>query len=290
MMQTAKLSPCRVCASIEMTPCFTVNGCSLSRCSACRYVQIDTQPSQEELHAIYSASYFASSKYRDQNILRFENDKRLALLKRFLKGQSEVLDSGCASGDFLKHAKSEYSMHGCDISAYAVNLARQNNPDIADQIFVADLDRDDLPAEHYDAICLWDVLEHLWDPGHVCAVLSRLLKPGGYLFASTPDIGSLSAKVFGKRWAFMTPPEHMGFFNAMSIRRLLTSTLPFTIVYRKNTGKWTNFGFLVYKLGRVAPALASERLTRFVNSVRFGHVPIYVPTHDIQYIVARKEL
>ena len=46
------------------------------------------------------------------------------------------------------------------------------------------------------------------------------LKPGGYLVLSTPSIDAPIARAMGRYWAFMTPPEHLGFFSGRSFRRL----------------------------------------------------------------------
>ena len=53
----------------------------------------------------------------------------------------------------------------------------------------------------------------------------RTLKPGGTLVLSTPDIGAITARVMRTRWAFMTPPEHLGFFNASSLSFMLERQL-----------------------------------------------------------------
>jgi len=53
--------------------------------------------------------------------------------------------------------------------------------------------------------------EHLWDPAIVAKDLLQRLSPGEYLFISTPAIDAPVAKVLGKFWAFMTPPEHLSF-------------------------------------------------------------------------------
>jgi len=284
-----KPSPCRLCGNIDLIFLFSSKGFSLYRCSACTYVQINCKPSQEEINDIYDTCYFISNKYKDASALELENVRRLNLLKQLMpKKGALVLDAGCATGDFLHHAKNDYEMYGCDISSFAVDLAREKNPDLADNIFIANLDVDTLQSVKFDAICLWDVIEHLWDPVSVCTSFARLLKPGGYIFASTPDIGSLTARLMKSRWAFMTPPEHMGFFNADSFAYLFGQNLPFSIVYRKAFGKWTNLGFLVYKLKRIFPAIVPNHVNRIFNRPAISKIRVYVPTHDIQYIAARK--
>lgn len=280
---------CRLCGNSEISIKFSCRGWDLFSCPSCSYVQIGRKPSSDEITAIYGNGYFASKKYGDAKILEWENNRRLGLVQRYLGERSAmILDAGCATGDFLQQAGALYHMWGYDISPYAVDLARKKNPEMAKRIFVGMPDLCGIKALQYDAICLWDVLEHLWDPVTACKELSALLKPGGYLFLSTPDIGSKTACFLGKRWAFMTPPEHMGFFSGESLSYLLGGMLCLNMVHRQVLGKWTNLGFLLYKLGRVLPTFRPVASSRFLGNSRLGGLPVYVPTQDIQYIAARK--
>jgi SAM-dependent methyltransferase len=203
--------------------------------------------------------------------------------------EATVLDAGCATGDFLAIAKKKYQVHGFDLSEFAVSEARRTNPDIAGRISVRNIGK---PRHNnmskFNAICLWDVIEHLWNPVEVCQNLALLLKPGGYFFISTPDIGSFMARILGRHWAFMTPPEHMGFFSTNSFSYLFGKALPFRIEYSKSFGKWTNLGFMIYKLRRIFPSMIPESLVKLLQQGRAGMLPIYAPTKDIRYLVAQK--
>jgi hypothetical protein len=90
----------------------------------------------------------------------------------------------------------------------------------------------------------------------------------------------------GRRWAFMTPPQHLGFFNGASIGRLLEGRLGLRIVASASTGKWVNVGFLLYKLGRVFPSVGP--VASRVQRSPLARAVVYVPTADIQYVTARK--
>jgi len=78
------------------------------------------------------------------------------------------------------------------------------------------LETQDFPAEtnSYDiAICL-ALIEHLRDPGHFLMEIKRILKPGGMVWMSTPDIESCGNK-------FWNDPTHVHPYNRSSFRMLL---------------------------------------------------------------------
>lgn len=289
MKNQMKAISCRLCGSRSLTLLFEALGHRLLRCDQCGYVQIADKPSSEVLDALYSTQYFSSVKYTNETPLLKENLRRVALLKRFLPatGRPRILDAGCATGDFLTVIKSDYEVFGCDISECAVQLALAKNPELKDRIRVTNLEmQSPFSGVAFDAICMWDVLEHLWDPVSVVESFSRLVKPGGFFCLSTPNIGALISRIMGKRWAFMTPPEHMGFFSNQTMRYLFGKS--YTIKHLQSRGKWTNLGFVVYKLGRVFPSLASNIFQGLLGQRALGKLPLYVPTKDILYLVAQR--
>lgn len=63
------------------------------------------------------------------------------------------------------------------------------------------------------AVCL-ALIEHLTDPGHFLTETKRILKPGGLLWLSTPDIEACGAK-------FWNDPTHVHPYTRASFRMLL---------------------------------------------------------------------
>lgn len=280
---------CRLCASPWLKKHFDVRGCTLDRCGTCGFVQVREQPDPEALKAIYSEGYFAKSKYDDKLAQARENERRLGLLRRAgVPHGARVLDAGCATGDFLAAAGQYFDMWGLDVSAFATDVARQQNPQFAHQIFTGFVEDQRFPPSFFDAIVMWDVIEHIWDPKAVLQRLVEHLKPGGVLILSTPDIGALTASLMRSRWAFMTPPEHLGFFSEPSLQFLLERLLGLRKIWSRANGKWANLGFIVYKVGRVFPGMVPSGLARVVQDGPLGRVSLYVPTGDIRYVAARK--
>ena len=76
-------------------------------------------------------------------------------------------------------------------------------------LFDAEKDRFPYPDEHFTTVLCCELIEHLFgDPMHMMSEINRVLKPGGHLVLTTPNIGSLRAIS-----AILTG-YHPGFFPA----------------------------------------------------------------------------
>ncbi len=85
-----------------------------------------------------------------------------------------------------------------------------------------DLFEADFADGRFDAVTMWDVVEHLPDLNHLMLEIRRILRNGGILSVVTPDMGSLGARLLGERWEEMRKmPEHIYFFDRRSLGHLL---------------------------------------------------------------------
>ncbi|MEK6644162.1 MAG: class I SAM-dependent methyltransferase [Planctomycetota bacterium] len=287
--RAARGAACRLCGAPEPRLLHSFSTVSVDQCSTCGFVHVREQPREAELVEMYGPDYFDRGKYSDPVPLAKENARRMRLLDGCgLARGARVLDAGCATGDFIAFAGDGYEMWGMDISEFAVEEARRKTPAAASRIRTGLVEDRAYPSGYFDAIVLWDVLEHLWDPVTTLRLLLESLRPGGYFIVSTPNIGAPVARMMGKRWAFMTVPEHLGLFSRGTITRLLEARLHLQCVRWMTKGKWVNAGFLTYKLRRVFPRLVPAMLVHWMRTGWFRRVSLYVPTGDIQYCVARK--
>jgi SAM-dependent methyltransferase len=280
---------CRVCNHNDLRFVFRIKENNIFKCLKCNFVQVADLPDRGGSRELYGPSYFTSHKYTDYPTLWKENERRLSFMKEFLETRmARILEVGCATGDFIHYAQSEYEMYGFDLSKFAVTIAREKNPNRADKIWCGELEDQSLEQAFFDGICLWDVIEHIWDPLSACRKLLESLKPNGYLFISTPDIEALVPKIMGRYWAFMTPPEHFGFFGHKSLKYMFEDRLQAQIVKFSNRGKWGNVGFILHKIGRVAPFWVPISLLKALQKSFLAKLVVYVPSGDIQYIVVKK--
>jgi len=122
---------------------------------------------------------------------------QLRLIQKHASGPN-LLDIGCGQGFFLFNAsRAGYAAKGVEISQDAVAYARSE----------FGLDVEDKPIEtlrfdeaHFDVVTLWQVLEHVPYPLMMLREVYRILKPGGLVVVSTPNIGGIPARILRRRW------------------------------------------------------------------------------------------
>jgi SAM-dependent methyltransferase len=100
---------------------------------------------------------------------------------RHFPAHARVLDVGCGSAWLAGHF-TDYT--GIDASREAVEAARARGHEVT----LADAD-DPLPFADasFDGVVLKDVLEHVREPVALVREVRRVLRPGGRVFASSPD-------------------------------------------------------------------------------------------------------
>jgi SAM-dependent methyltransferase len=100
---------------------------------------------------------------------------------RHFPAHARLLDVGCGSA-WLGDHYAGYT--GIDVSPEAVEAARARGRDV----LLADVDEPlAFPDAGFDGVVLKDVLEHVADPVHLVRETRRVLRPGGRVFASSPD-------------------------------------------------------------------------------------------------------
>lgn len=102
-------------------------------------------------------------------------------MKKRLPADSRALDVGCGDG-WLAEAVLDCEWHGVEpdpvLREKALTKGMLAVPGEAEKL--------PFPDGHFDAVCLFDVLEHLLDESGALGEALRVLRPGGLLFVSVP--------------------------------------------------------------------------------------------------------
>lgn len=118
----------------------------------------------------------------------------LQSLKRRIK-PIKVLDIGCNTGELLGALESEgVTKYGLDISPECIRLARIRYG-IDGQIGDAS---EPLPYSDgmFNVVIASEIIEHLLDTDSFLAEIFRVLKPGGYVCVTSPNINSLRNRLY----------------------------------------------------------------------------------------------
>jgi len=108
---------------------------------------------------------------------------------------ARILDIGCAFGLLLKEFPGGFKIYGLDVSEYAISKAREENPRGIFQI--ADVTKKrPFPDNFFDLIIMNDIIEHLAEPELALENARSMLKKGGYLYLTTPNLNLLRRVIF----------------------------------------------------------------------------------------------
>jgi SAM-dependent methyltransferase len=188
------------------------------RCADCGHMQLARMPGDAELESAYAGA--ASDDYVDEEAGQRETARRmLARIEAHAPRRGAILDLGCWVGFLLAEARERgwSEQVGIEPSQFASDYARERlGLDVrTDDLFTAPL-----PEQHFDAVVLGDVIEHLPRPGEALDRIAKLLRPGGVAWFALPDAGSRVAKTLGARW-WSVIPTHVQYFTRGSIGTLL---------------------------------------------------------------------
>jgi SAM-dependent methyltransferase len=276
----------------SMRPRYAYGKGNLFQCRQTGFLAAHPLPSDGERAEYYAATYFDKPRYRSEDVGNWKDfpkqvfanfERRFAQIENSLhvegQGAKKLLDIGAGTGAFAYYANTkgwqvscvEFSTSGRESIQECIPHVEQLNPTFS----VADY-----RSESFDAITLWAVIEHMPYDRNLFAEIRSLLKPGGVIAMSHPNPVTLNRYVFGKRWRYFIPIEHLSFYPPRLMKQLLADS-GFSICRESSTfsvDAWRD-GLVAYGLGWLAGGL-SRRVARRLNRLFF-----HGDTHEI---IARK--
>jgi 2-polyprenyl-3-methyl-5-hydroxy-6-metoxy-1,4-benzoquinol methylase len=240
-------------------PRWRKHGFEIFKCSSCGLLFRGRLPTAEELLAIYGRDYFLRERDGDSegyaDYLSDETEHRLTARRRVsqldaIAQRGSLLDVGSAAGFFMDEARSAgWAVRGIDVSPDMSSWGREHlGLDIASGLF----QHADYPPGSFDAVTMWDYIEHSIDPAGDFSKAAEVLRPGGVLMLSTGDAASPVARVSGRRWHLLTPRHHNFFFTVNTLRSYLEQS-GFAVTRVGHPGAHYSLRYIVYKLGTMAP-------------------------------------
>jgi 2-polyprenyl-3-methyl-5-hydroxy-6-metoxy-1,4-benzoquinol methylase len=201
---------------------------------ACGLHWLSSILAKEDMHIAYDSYYTHGESSRSLSLpervsewifQRMDrlNESLLGLRKERMRFGSAYLDSmppgrlldvGCGSGEFLRKMQARgWYAEGTDFDPrVAAALASSGI-----MVRIGELADIEYPDHSFDAVTLRHVIEHVTSPVTLLAECWRLLKPGGVLVISTPNIQSMGHRIYKRHWRGLEPPRHLQLFSVLSL-------------------------------------------------------------------------
>jgi len=200
----------------------------IGRCLVCDIEQTVPAPTPLEIKELYEKHYnFGGEK--DTAYTRFREwflsstiyhfwlglDGDISFHRR--RGAGLLLDVGCNEGRGLNiYRKNGFDPEGLELNEVAAREARDRGFTVYTELL-----EKFQPDQLYDIVVLSNVIEHSLDPKIMLNHVNRILKTGGKVWISCPNVDSWQRKVFGKYWINWHVPFHIFHFSKNTLAKIL---------------------------------------------------------------------
>lgn len=245
----------------------------LDECTACGLGLINPAPSGD-LSAYYPANYLSQEESgngsdeeptgalsRLERVYRYNQYRFDFGLLRKATGvdvatAGSYVDIGCGSGERVTYVADQGCARAVGVDRYKFGKsASRRAVELVNSEIVAFR-----PAERFDVVSMFHVLEHVEDPvGILRHLRDAVISADGVLVVQVPNYGAVERRLFGRRWFGLDAPRHLFQFDAATARTAVESA-----------------GFEVLAVARVNASLHPVTL-----------VPSAFPALDVQRIWVR---
>ena len=226
----------------------------LWRCLSCGFIYADGDD-LAQLTLLYE-------QLADPDYVRDREPRALQmrwLLDKTLQSHPHVrtlLDVGAGAGLFVAEAqRRDLEAVGIEPSRFLVEYASQA---YGVHLLQGVLPHPGLAGRRFDVVAAIDVLEHVTDPIGFLRQCTSMLTPGGVILVVTPDVGSLMARVMGRRW-WHYRLAHVGYFSNASIARAAEEA-GLHVISRFTPRWYFRVHYLAERLARYLPMQRVNRL------------------------------
>lgn len=222
---------CPVCGGMDSKVHLELDRFQIVRCSGCQFLYVENVLSDAA-----NADY-----YDDYGGLRFQQGQRvnaktsLPTIKALgdLRGRT-LLDVGSGFGFFLAAARDlGMKVTGAELSRHERDYAEKT---LGIEMFAS---LEQVPGDRiFDVVTLWEVIEHLRDPGAMIDMIAPLVRPGGFLVLGTDNFESKAVRTMGAGFPKWIPHQHISLFAPATLKRLATRSGAFKVYAESSFTPW----------------------------------------------------
>lgn len=212
---------CFLCKSGKWSPVYDTAPYRVVKCDSCGLLRITPMPDAAQgrdiNEATYSAAEYKERYFKDRRTFAAWARVKLRLIERYKPGKGRILDVGCSYGVFVEEAAGRgWDASGCEMNPVT---GAYSNGRFGGKVHVGGAETMPFPPGSFDAITLWDVIEHQADPAAFLKMLSGYLKADGLIFLQVPNFDSYISGLKKERWDWLTPGDHRYFFTQATLAR-----------------------------------------------------------------------
>lgn len=209
--------PCQICGTQDSRRFSTQGRNRVVICRHCGLFYVSPIPAEDVL----------AQRLEDSNVYTQDQLEKQAFFKRRavrlfekveqIMAPGRVLDIGCAIGTELAVARERgWSGIGVELSRSSVRIAREKGLNV----HACTLEDSGFPDSSFDLVTGNHVLEHIPIVDPFFRELKRVLRRGGFLFLSLPNVNSWKRFLRGGRdWTFND--EHFVHYGTKTLTRIL---------------------------------------------------------------------
>lgn len=235
------LTQCPLCGGTLWRPLFKVKVLTVHRCQQCQLMFLNPCLKPERMKYIFSSPELlqrVSSFFADYHDPKTWNTPRTLSIHRSVLQTIEkaglrngkLLDIGCGKGTFLRLAKER----GWEAVGIEPNFedAKELRELYGIKVYQNDFLEVSILEDKFDAVCLWDLIEHVPNPREWVMRCIQILKKGGLLVIATPDhfslldsLAELGYRLSGGRFTYALEKlytiDHTLYFTKTTLKSLL---------------------------------------------------------------------
>jgi SAM-dependent methyltransferase len=251
-------------------------------CDTCGLVRSDPVASEDFLASLYESSSFDYSS--EVESIQATYGRALGWLEARSRQRKALLEIGCGNGFFLQQARRRgwEEVRGVEPSADALAKAA---PEL-DGAIVQDVMRRGLFApESFDAVCLFQVLDHIPDPLGLLEECRTVLRPGGQILALNHNVRAWSARLLAER-SPIVDIEHTYLYSPETMRRIFAKA-GFTDARVRSVRNTYSLAYLAQLTP--LPAALKGRLLPHLQASLAARVKLTVPLGNLCLIARRPQ-
>lgn len=196
--------------------------CAVYHCETCVLGYLDRHWVQRDEFAFYNSVYIEELKPEKRfNMPEKLQDTRATFVRARTSAQTDLLEIGPGSGLFLERIRDHVaSVHGCELNTVEASYIESK---LGIKCFNGHVH--DMPEnQKFDAICAYQVFEHIAEPHPFLQELRSRLNPGGQLFIEVPNyLDPLYDlyKIQKFRDGFFFPEQHPLVYSPQALQKVM---------------------------------------------------------------------